>query len=85
MIEDAAKHRLVVTVEDGLRNGGAGDGFRDKIEAHMHALGNDATRCEIRVLGMPRTYIPHGKPEIILGRYGLDAKGIVTQIHDALT
>lgn len=84
MIENAASHGLVVTIEDGLRNGGAGDGFRDKIESHMHKIGADASSCEIRVLGMPRKYVPHDSPAVILARHGLDAEGIVSVVEDAL-
>jgi len=85
MIEDAAAHSLVITIEDGLRNGGAGDNFRDKIETHLHSIGAEAARCDIRVLGMPRTYVPHDKPAAILARYGLDSAGIVTEVRSALT
>ena len=85
MIEDAAAHRLVVTIEDGLRNGGAGDNFRDKIESYIHSVEAEASSCAIRVLGMPRTYIPHDKPATILNRYGLNAEGLVTQIREALS
>ena len=84
MITDAANHSLVVTIEDGLRNGGAGDNFRDKIESHLHSTGAEATSFEIRVLGMPRAYVPHDKPAVILSRYGLDATGIVTEVMSAL-
>jgi len=84
MIEDASRHPLVVTIEDGLRNGGAGDNFRDKIESHLHATGADAKSCAIRVLGLPRTYVPHDKPAAILARHGLDSAGIVTEIRQTL-
>ena len=84
MIENAAGHSLVVTIEDGLRNGGAGDGFRDKIESYMHSIGADASSCEIRVLGMPRKYVPHDDPSVILARHGLDADGIVSIVDSAL-
>jgi len=84
MIKDAASHPLVITIEDGLRNGGAGDNFRDKIETHLHSIDAEAARCEIRVLGMPRTYVPHDKPAAILARHGLDSAGIVTEVRSAL-
>lgn len=84
MIENAASHRLVVTIEDGLRNGGAGDNFRDKIESHLHSIGVDASSCAIRVLGLPRAYVPHDKPAAILARHGLDSSGIVTEVRNAL-
>lgn len=79
MIADAAQHRLVVTIEDGLRDGGAGDGFRDAIDEER---GDD---CSVRVLGMPPAYVPHDKPAVILARYGLDAAGIVSVVQDALS
>jgi len=84
LVAHAARHRLVVTVEDGLRQGGAGDGFRDAIENHLADAGGEAGPCEIRVLGMPAAYIPHGKPDEILRRYGLDADGIVTEVMRSL-
>ncbi len=69
MIADAATHRLVVTIEDGLRIGGAGAAVRD-------ALGNTDATCRVRVLGMPTEYIDHGDPDAIHAAYGLDAVGI---------
>ena len=87
MIRDAAGHRVVITVEDGLRNGGAGELFRDKIEKCLETLDEEPSlRCqEIRVLGMPRTYVPHDKPAAILRRYGLDAEGIIAEVTAALS
>ena len=84
MVAHAAGHRLVVTVEDGLRQGGAGDGFRDAIEDHLSRSAPAAGPCEIRVLGMPAAYVPHGPPADILSRYGLDATGIVADVERAL-
>ena len=85
MIADAARHRVVLTVEDGLRNGGAGELFRDKIEKHLGEQGTDSSNCNIRVLGMPRAYVPHDNPGIILHRYGLDAEGIIAEAKRALS
>ena len=48
-------------------------------------IGADASSCDIRVLGMPRAYVPHDKPTTILAKYGLDAAGIVTEVRNALT
>jgi 1-deoxy-D-xylulose-5-phosphate synthase len=78
MVAAAAAHPLVVTVEDGLREGGAGAGMRDAIEMQSHGT-------DIRVLGTPVAYIPHGKPEQILAELGLDADGIVSAVHAART
>ena len=85
MVADAAAHKLVITIEDGLRSGGAGEGFRDAIEEHLSDSGDDHGACKGRVLGMPAAYIPHDKPAVILARYGLDTAGIVTEVTGSLT
>jgi 1-deoxy-D-xylulose-5-phosphate synthase len=77
MIEAAAAHRVVVTIEDGFRDGGAGAAMRDAIDA----LGSVA---RVKVLGIPTDYLAHGKPDEILARLGLDAAGVVDAAHDAL-
>jgi hypothetical protein len=35
-------------------------------------------------LGVPTAYIPHGKPERILGQLGLDGPGIAASIFKAI-
>ncbi len=62
----------MVTVEDGLRDGGVGAAVADRMGEL--ALGANAPR--VRVLGVPAAYIPHGKPDAILAELGLDAAGI---------
>ena len=32
------------------------------------------------MLGVPTVYLPHGKPDTILARLGLDADGIVDEV-----
>ena len=77
LIDDAAAHRAVITVEDGLRAGGAGDAMRDAIEARHTA----STVC---VLGIPTMYIAQGKPDTILAELGLDAAGIAAAAREML-
>jgi 1-deoxy-D-xylulose-5-phosphate synthase len=74
MIADAASHPAVLTVEDGLREGGAGAGIADAIAA---AVARDGIAGPpVSVLGIPLGYIAHGKPDAILADLGLDATGI---------
>ncbi|HEX7094812.1 MAG TPA: 1-deoxy-D-xylulose-5-phosphate synthase N-terminal domain-containing protein, partial [Acidimicrobiales bacterium] len=77
MLANAATHDVVVTVEDGLREGGAGDAMRD-------ALAATGAGCSVHVLGTPVAYIPHGKPDAILAELGLDANGIRATVQRAL-
>ncbi len=74
MLGDAARHDLVVTVEDGFREGGAGTGIQ-------MALEDLAAACRVEVMGVPIEYIPHAAPDTILARFGLDAEGIAGTVR----
>jgi 1-deoxy-D-xylulose-5-phosphate synthase len=74
MLADAVAHPAVLTVEDGLREGGAGSGIADAI-AEL-ARGGARTAPPVQVFGIPLGYIAHGKPDAILADLGLDAAGI---------
>ena len=70
MLADAARHRVVVTCEDGIREGGIGMAIED-------AIGHIDPAVPIEVLGLPNRFLPHdGRPERILAQLGLDADGI---------
>ena len=68
MIADAARHGLVVTIEDGLRQGGIGQSIRDQISV--------STSTPVVVMGIPTVHAPHGDADDILSVFGLDAAGI---------
>ncbi|WP_436795029.1 1-deoxy-D-xylulose-5-phosphate synthase [Actinospongicola halichondriae] len=72
MIADAAGHALVLTVEDGYRNGGAGS----LITTEITDACTDSATPRVETLGIPTTYIEHAGVDDILHRFGLDAEGI---------
>jgi 1-deoxy-D-xylulose-5-phosphate synthase len=76
MIGDAANHRHVITLEDGVRDGGIGFMLADAIAAVGHDLTTQTPKPSVSVLGLPTKFIPHGKPDSILAKLGLDATGI---------
>jgi 1-deoxy-D-xylulose-5-phosphate synthase len=78
MLAHAASHPLVVTVEDGYREGGAGSMIAARIEELS------AGKVPTHVMGVPVTYIPHGHPDAILAGFGLDAAGITAEIRRRL-
>jgi 1-deoxy-D-xylulose-5-phosphate synthase len=78
MISDAARHRAVLTVEDGFRDGGIG---LVAIDALRHA--GFTGRSE--ALGVPTRFIPHAKPDAILASFGLDAAGIAASSASLLS
>jgi len=69
MIADAARHRCVLTVEDGIREGGVGMSIADQV----HAL---APTVPVNVLGVPTKFIPQAPADRILAGFGLDAAGV---------
>lgn len=74
MIVDAASHPYVITIEDGLRAGGAGEAMRDAIEDH-------SADVRVRVMGIPTQFVMHGKPDDILAALGLSADGIIAEVE----
>src|SRR5947209_15061 len=80
MICDAAGHPLVVTVEDGVRLGGAGTAIADAVAA----LDPDQPSPPVLVLGTPDAFVPHGTPAQILAEFGLDGRGIAAPVIAAL-
>jgi 1-deoxy-D-xylulose-5-phosphate synthase len=78
MVGDAARHDVVVTIEDGFRQGGAGTGIET-------ALRDMEAECKVEVMGVPVMYIPHAKPDKILSEFGLDAHGIAAAVQRLLS
>jgi 1-deoxy-D-xylulose-5-phosphate synthase len=74
LVAAAARYRLVVTVEDGGVAGGVGDAFG-------RALRQAGTRVELRTLGLPQRFVPHGGRGALLAAHGLDAAGIAAAIR----
>ncbi len=79
MLQDAARHRLVVTAEDGVRHGGAGAFLLDAMAAQTEPAGLPAPAT--RVLGVPRQFLAQGKADDILAGLGLDGAGIAACVR----
>lgn len=74
VLDEAAKHRLVVTIEDGVKVGGIGT----RIRQDMRAAQIDTALNEI---GLPDEFLEHASRDEILERVGLTAKQIA---HDVV-
>jgi 1-deoxy-D-xylulose-5-phosphate synthase len=73
----AARHRAVVTVEDGTTIGGFGD-------AVLEALAQAGVTVPVRRLGLPDSFIEHGAQPLLLHKLGLDAEGVATATRELL-
>ena len=69
LLEVAARHDALVTLEEGAIMGGAGS-------AVMEALAAAKVVVPVLQLGLPDVFIEHGDPAKLLSRQGLDAEGI---------
>jgi 1-deoxy-D-xylulose-5-phosphate synthase len=87
LVADAGRHPLVVTVEDGVREGGAGarlvDAFGRSALVPGGLRGPDGTPAVI-VLGVPDGYVAHGDAATIRAELGLDGIGIAAAARDGL-
>ena len=77
MIADAARHRAVLTVEDGVRDGGIGMTIADQVRELD-------TGTAVHVLGLPSRFFPQGSADKILASLGLDAAGITAAARTML-
>ena len=80
MVADAATHPLVVTVEDGLRHGGAGTAVADAVAG----LSSGRPTSPVLVLGVPDAYVPQAPPSRIHADLGLDGPGVAASVIRAL-
>lgn len=75
--ELAARHRLVATVEDGVRVGGVG-------AAIAQALSDAGVPTPVRTFGLPQRFLPHGSRAEILDQAGLSAQEISRAIVELI-
>ncbi len=69
-----SKYKLIVTIEEGSKIGG----FGQFINSYKNEHGFD--NATIRNLGLPDSFITHGKRAELLSEIGLDAEGIALTI-----
>ena len=74
LLQVAARHDALVTVEDGCVMGGAGSAVAEALQRA------DVVRPLLQ-LGFPDVFIEHGDPQQLLAQQGLDALGIKASIR----
>jgi len=75
VLDVAARHDLVVTVEENVVAGGAGSGVAELLAAH-------ASAADILHLGLPDRFVDHGDQSQLLASVGLDATAITRAITE---
>jgi 1-deoxy-D-xylulose-5-phosphate synthase len=74
LLDVAASHDALVTIEDSARMGGAGS-------AVLEALQVAGMNPPVLLLGLPDEYIEHGDPAKLMALQGLDAAGIELSVR----
>jgi 1-deoxy-D-xylulose-5-phosphate synthase len=74
----ARRHRLVVTVEDGVRAGGVGD-------AVAAMLRDNDVDVPLRDFGVPAGFHPHGSRAEILTALGLTAQDVARAVTETVS
>ncbi|MBP7132156.1 MAG: 1-deoxy-D-xylulose-5-phosphate synthase [Aquabacterium sp.] len=75
LLEMAGSHDLLVTVEEGCVQGGAGS-------AVAEALSAEGVNTPLMMLGLPDAFVEHGEPAKLLALCGLDAEGIEQSVRE---
>jgi 1-deoxy-D-xylulose-5-phosphate synthase len=74
LLDVAARHQALVTVEEGCVMGGAGSAVGEALQAA-------GVVKPLLQLGLPDTFIEHGDPAQLLALHGLDTAGIEASIR----
>ena len=78
LVDLARAHRLVVTVEDGVRAGGFGTALAQEMR-------DAGVAVPLRDLGVPCAWHPHGSRAEILADLGLTAQDVARQVTEWIT
>ena len=74
VLELAASHQILVTVEENAIMGGAGSGVNELLMAKRQLV-------PVLNLGLPDDFVPQGEQDEMRSEFGLDAAGIQRQIE----
>lgn len=77
MLDDALRHPVVVTVEDGIAEGGVGS----SIASALSLRGSSRTLPVLATYGLPLAYFAPGAPSDILGSLGLDGHQLADKVR----
>ena len=77
VLQSAREHPLLVTMEENAVIGGFGEGVLALVNAKV-----PGSHCHVLTLGIPDSFVPHGKRELLLRNLGLDAESAAKRIAD---
>jgi 1-deoxy-D-xylulose-5-phosphate synthase len=81
LVRDLAQHHeLLVTLEEGVLQGGFGSAVWESGEEH----GVDWSACRILRIGLPDRYVTHGAPNLLRAEVGFNGADVAARVGAAL-
>jgi 1-deoxy-D-xylulose-5-phosphate synthase len=77
----ALGHDLVVTIEEGVLQGGFGSAVLEHLE---DSFPNPGERARVMRIGMPDRYVTHGKPDLLHAEVGYTGEEVAEKVAAAL-
>lgn len=77
LTEVGQKFSRIITIEDGVRNGGLGSAVTEWMQDHRHAT-------SVERMGLPDEFVEHGSVPELMHALGLDEEGILEKLEQAI-
>ncbi|MBQ0063677.1 MAG: 1-deoxy-D-xylulose-5-phosphate synthase [Prevotella sp.] len=77
LTEVGQKFSRIITIEDGVRNGGLGSAVTEWIQDHRYAT-------SVERMGLPDEFVEHGSVPELMHALGLDEEGILEKLEQAI-
>ena len=77
----AREHELLVTIEENALPGGFGSAVLEHLE---DALESPSERARVLRIGLPDSYVTHGKPELLRAEVGLTGESVADRVLSSL-
>lgn len=83
LVRLAAEHDVVVVVEDGLADGGAGSALRDALDGLDPVPGRSCRRV-LRRVGVPGRFLETASRDQLMAELGMDAPGVAEAVRESV-
>lgn len=77
ILKAAGDHDLLVTLEEGAKEGGAGS-------ACLEVLADKDVRADVLVVGVPDVLVDHGDQQSLFKELGMDVDSVITKVQERL-
>ncbi len=77
----ALSHDLIVTIEEGVLQGGFGSAVIEHLEDNFT---NPGERARVMRVGLPDRYVTHGKPDLLHQEVGFTGDAVAGRVLEAL-